>query len=173
MVARQDDALAAEQYRLAEELLESAGYRHYELSSWALPGHEARHNSAYWARRAYAGIGAGAHSFDGLDERSWNARDLDESLGAVEDGRRPVAGVDRLDEAARAFEAMALGLRRIDGVVRRTFASEFGTDPVDRFALGLADDGVRDLIDVGADRLRLTPDGRLLASEACLAFLPA
>ena len=81
--------------------------------------------------------------------------------------------LDRLDEAARAFEAMALGLRRIDGVERRTFAAEFGADPVDRFAVGLADGDVRDLIDVGADRLRLTPDGRLLASEACLAFLPA
>jgi oxygen-independent coproporphyrinogen III oxidase len=173
MVARQDDALAAEQYRLAEELLEAAGYRHYELSSWALPGYESRHNSAYWARRAYTGIGAGAHSFDGVEERSWNARDLDEYLSGVEEGRRPRAGVERLDEATRAFEAMALGLRRIDGVERGTFAAEFGGDPVERFAVGLADRGVQDLIDIGADRVRLTPDGRLLASEACLAFLPA
>jgi len=174
MVARQDDGLAAEQYRLAEALLEAAGYRHYELSSWALPGHESRHNSAYWSRRAYTGIGAGAHSFDGVDERSWNGRDLDEYFADVESGRRPLAGVDRLDEAARAFEAMALGLRRIEGVERRTFATEFGADPVDRFARGLADDGAAGhLIEIGADRLRLTPDGRLLASEACLAFLPA
>jgi oxygen-independent coproporphyrinogen-3 oxidase len=173
MVARQDDGLAAEQYRLAEELLEVAGYRHYELSSWALPGHESRHNSAYWSRRAYTGIGAGAHSFDGVAERSWNARDVDEYLGCVEEGRRPVAGIDRLDEAARAFEAMALGLRRIEGVERRGFAAEFGSDPVDRFARGLGDGGAGDLIEIGEDRLRLTPDGRLFASEACLAFLPA
>jgi oxygen-independent coproporphyrinogen-3 oxidase len=173
MVVRQDDGLAAEQYRLAEERLEAAGYRHYELSSWARPGHESRHNSAYWSRRAYTGIGAGAHSFDGVDERSWNARDLDEYLGGVEEGRRPVEGVDQLDEAARAFEAMALGLRRIDGVERGTFAREFGADPVDRFARGLADGTAGHLIEIGADRLRLTPDGRLLASEACLAFLPA
>ena len=79
-----------------------------------------------------------------------------------------MAGVDRLDEAARAFEAMALGLRRIDGVERRTFAAEFGADPVDRFARGLADDGAeRADRRLDADRLRLTPDGRLLASEAC------
>jgi oxygen-independent coproporphyrinogen-3 oxidase len=173
MVARQDDGLAAEQYRLAEELLEVAGYRHYELSSWALPGHESRHNSAYWSRRAYTGIGAGAHSFDGVAERSWNARDVDEYLGGVAEGRRPVAGIDRLDEAARAFEAMALGLRRIEGVERRGFAAEFGSDPVDRFARGLGDGGAGDLIEIGEDRLRLTPDGRLFASEACLAFLPA
>jgi oxygen-independent coproporphyrinogen-3 oxidase len=173
MVARQDDGLAAEQYRLAEELLEVAGYRHYELSSWALPGHESRHNSAYWSRSAYTGIGAGAHSFDGVAERSWNARDVDEYLGCVEEGRRPVAGIDRLDEAARAFEAMALGLRRIEGVERRGFAAEFGSDPVDRFARGLGDGGAGDLIEIGKDRLRLTRDGRLFASEACLAFLPA
>jgi oxygen-independent coproporphyrinogen-3 oxidase len=173
MVARQDDGLAAEEYRLAEELLEVAGYRHYELSSWALPGHESRHNSAYWSRSAYTGIGAGAHSFDGVAERSWNARDVDEYLGCVEEGRRPVAGIDRLDEAARAFEAMALGLRRIEGVERRGFAAEFGSDPVDRFARGLGDGGAGDLIEIGEDRLRLTRDGRLFASEACLAFLPA
>ena len=170
MAPLQDDGLAAEQYRLAEEVLESAGYRHYELSSWALRGRESRHNAAYWARRPYTGIGAGAHSYDGAEERSWNTRDLDAYLAAVEGGRRPVAGVDRLDAGARAFEAMALGLRRIDGVGRGTFAAEFGADPVDRFADGLA--GRDLLIEVGSDRLRLTPMGRLLASEACLAFLP-
>jgi oxygen-independent coproporphyrinogen III oxidase len=173
MAERQDDGLAAAQYGLAEEMLDTAGYRHYELSSWAIPGRESRHNAAYWARRAYTGIGAGAHSFDGGDERSWNARDLDDYLAAVEDGRRPVAGVDRLDEGTRAFEAMALGLRRIDGVERDGFAAEFGSDPLDRFAEGLAYGGTRELIEVDADRLRLTPAGRLLASEACLAFLPS
>jgi oxygen-independent coproporphyrinogen-3 oxidase len=171
MAELQDDGLAAEQYRMAEDVLGAAGYRHYELSSWARPGREARHNSAYWARRAYTGIGAAAHSFDGAAERSWNARDLDDYLVAAEAGRRPVAGVDRLDERARAFEAMALGLRRIDGVPRAAFAAEFGVDPVARFADGLAQ--TRDLVEVSDDRLRLTPSGRLFASEASLAFLPA
>jgi oxygen-independent coproporphyrinogen-3 oxidase len=171
MARLQDDGLASEQYRLAEDALGAAGYRHYELSSWALPGREARHNAAYWARRPYTGIGAGAHSFDGPTERSWNARGLDAYLAAVEAGRRPVAGVDRLDEGVRAFEAMALGLRRIDGVRRAAFAAEFGSDPVDRFAEVLAER--RGLIEIDADRLWLTPAGRLFASEASLAFLPA
>lgn len=170
MAPLQDDGLAAAQYAIAEEMLSSAGYRHYELSSWAMPDRESRHNTAYWARRAYTGIGAGAHSYDGADERSWNTRDLDAYLTAVEGGHRPLAGVDRLDEGTRAFEAMALGLRRIDGVERATFSAEFGADPLARFAVGLAE---RDtLIAVDPDRLRLTPAGRLLASEACLAFLP-
>jgi oxygen-independent coproporphyrinogen III oxidase len=171
MASLQDDGLAAEQYAIAEEVLASAGYRHYELSSWAMAGHESRHNAAYWARRPYTGIGAAAHSYDGADERSWNARDLDTYLAAVAAGRRPLAGVDRLDEATRAFEAMALGLRRIDGVERGAFAEEFGTDPVHRFADALV--GGNRLVDVEADRLRLSAEGRLLACEACLAFLPS
>jgi oxygen-independent coproporphyrinogen-3 oxidase len=168
-----DEELAADQYRLAEDVLGAAGYRHYELSSWARPGRESRHNQAYWARRAYTGIGAGAHSYDGAAVRSWNARDLDEYLLAAEGGSRPLAGAETLDEPVRAFEAMALGLRRIDGVERAAFAAEFGADPLDRFADELADASVQPLLEVAADSLRLTPMGRLLAAEACLAFLPA
>jgi oxygen-independent coproporphyrinogen-3 oxidase len=168
-----DESVAADQYRLAEDVLGAAGYRHYELSSWARPGRESRHNQGYWARRAYTGIGAGAHSYDGATMRSWNSRDLDEYLRAVEAGTRPLAGDETLDEPVRAFEAMALGLRRIDGVERAAFAAEFGADPLNRFADGLADASVQPLLEVAADSLRLTPMGRLLASEACLAFLPA
>ena len=123
---RQDDALASDQYRVAEEMLDGAGYRHYELSSWARPGRESRHNSAYWARRPYTGIGAGAHSYDGIAERSWNLRDLDGYLRAAEAGERPLAGREELDEPTRAFEAVALGLRRVQGLSRRAFAAEFG-----------------------------------------------
>jgi oxygen-independent coproporphyrinogen-3 oxidase len=172
MAARQDDSLAAAQYELAEDVLGAAGLDHYELSSWARPGHAARHNAAYWDRHPYTGIGAGAHSYDGTAERSWNARDLDEYLVGIEAGRRPLAGSEILAEGDRAFEAMALGLRRIDGVERRAFASEFGADPLDRFADGLAVHDVARLIEASADRLRLTAAGRLLASEVCLAFLP-
>ncbi len=172
MAPRQDDALAADQYGMAEELLEAAGYRQYELSSWARPGHESRHNVAYWTRAAYTGIGAGAHSYDGRAERSWNARDLDVYLAAVEAGERPIDGRDELDEPTRAFEAMALGLRRIEGVERQTFADEFGADPLDRYASALASVPIRELVAVSSDRLRLTSIGRLFASDACLAFLP-
>jgi oxygen-independent coproporphyrinogen-3 oxidase len=173
MVARQDEGLASDQYRLAEELLGAAGFRHYELSSWARPGRESRHNSAYWARRAYTGIGAGAHSYDGTGERSWNTRDLDAYLASAELDRRPLEGSDVLDEPTRAFEAIALGLRLDRGIGRDAFAAEFGRDPLDRFADQVAEGRAQNLLEVEADRLRLSPRGRLLASEACLLFLPA
>jgi oxygen-independent coproporphyrinogen III oxidase len=172
MASRQDDRLAVEHYRRAEDVLGGAGYRHYELSSWARPGHESRHNAAYWERRPYTGIGAGAHSYDGAAERSWNTRDLDVYLRAAEDGARAIAGTEVLDEPTRAFEAVALGLRLVDGLSRPAFAAEFGIDPSDRYRQALADDGGR-LLDADGDRLRLTPVGRLFASEACLGFLPA
>jgi oxygen-independent coproporphyrinogen-3 oxidase len=172
MEAGQDDALAAAQYRLAEELLDAAGYHHYELSSWARPGRASRHNSAYWARRPYTGIGAGAHSFDGAGRRWWNRRDLDGYLRAIESGASPRAGGEQLDEPTRAFEAVALGMRRVDGLSRVAFRDEFGRDPVDRYADAVREGTANGLLAVDDERLRLSPRGRLLASEALLGFLP-
>ncbi len=172
MTARQDESLASEQYALAEEMLAAAGYRHYELSSWAHPGHESLHNQAYWSRRAYTGIGVGAHSYDGAAVRSWNERDLDAYLRVAEQGQRAVAGSETLDEPTRAFEAIALGLRRVDGIDRGAFAAEFGSDPVQRFADAVVEGSAQGLLEEDSDRLRLSARGRLLASEACLLFLP-
>jgi putative oxygen-independent coproporphyrinogen III oxidase len=171
VAARQDDGLAAAQYGVAEDLLEEAGYRHYELSSWAAPGRESRHNGAYWDRRPYTGIGAGAHSFDGV-ARSWNVRDLDRYLAAAEAGERPLAGSERLDEPTRAFEGVALGLRRVEGISRRAFAGEFGVDPLARYGPALRQSAADGLLSIGDDRLRLTSRGRLLASEVLIGLLP-
>ena len=171
MVARQDDGLAAAQYQLAEELLDAAGYRHYELSSWAKPGFESRHNSAYWERRSYTGVGAGAHSFDG-ETRSWNERDLDRYLVRAGAGERPVAGGEQLDEATRAFEAVALGLRRVAGFSRAAFGAEFGQDPVDRYPAAVEEAVSAGLLELADDAIRLTARGRLFANEALVAFAP-
>ncbi len=173
MSPRQDDELAAAQYGRAEEMLQRAGYRHYELSSWALPGRESRHNSAYWARSAYTGIGAGAHSYDGAAERSWNTRDLDSYLSNAEAGERPVAGSETLDEATRAFETIALGLRRVDGLSRRAFEAEFNHDPAERFTDAVAATTSDGLLEVDGDLIRLSATGRLLASEVLVEFAPA
>lgn len=172
MVTRQDEGLAADQYRLAEERLAAAGYRHYELSSWARPGRQSRHNGAYWARRAYTGVGAGAHSYDGCSERSWNTRNLDAYLADVESGRRPLAGHESLDEATRAFEAVALGLRRVDGISRRAFAVEFDADPLERYGEAVGASTRTGLLEIDGDVMRLSAQGRLLAGEVLVAFAP-
>ena len=72
----------AAQYRLLCDTLRAAGYVHYEISNWALPGREAVHNSAYWSRHPYVGLGPGAHSFDGT-VRSWNAESLPPAQAAT------------------------------------------------------------------------------------------
>lgn len=172
VAARQDDGLTAEQYGLAEEVLAEAGFDHYELSSWARAGRESIHNGAYWARRAYTGIGAGAHSYDGFGERSWNVRDLDVYLAGVEAGERPRAGHERLAEPARAWEAVILGLRRVGGLDRAAFAAEFGADPAERFADAVAATTATGLLEVAGSAIRLTPRGRLFASEALVEFAP-
>jgi oxygen-independent coproporphyrinogen-3 oxidase len=171
LAARQDDGLAADQYRAAEELLENAGYEHYELSSWARPGFASRHNAAYWDRRPYTGIGAGAHSYDGAT-RSWNTRDLDRYLERVTAGEVPTAGAEHLGPEVRAFEAMALGLRRVHGVDRAAFAVEFGEDPVRRYKVAVRSSEADGLLEVRSDRLRLSPRGRLLANEVLVRLAP-
>lgn len=168
----QDDGLAAEQYRLAEAMLAEAGYGHYELSSWARPGHESRHNSAYWARRPYTGIGAGAHSYDGSGHRSWNVRDLDAYLASAEAGERPLEGGEHLDEPTRAFEAVALGLRRVRGLEWETLAAEFGVHLSARFTDAVAAGTERGLLEADSRGMRLTPAGRLLANDALEPFAP-
>ncbi|MCV0404264.1 MAG: radical SAM family heme chaperone HemW [Chloroflexi bacterium] len=172
MVRRQDDELAGDQYALAADLLGEAGYAQYELSSWARPGRESRHNAAYWARRPYTGIGAGAHSYDGVAERSWNERDLDAYLAGVEVGERPIAGREALDATTRAFEAVALGLRRVSGIRRSDIAAEFGEDPLDRDPAAVEEVVRAGLLELDGDRVRLTARGRLMASEVLLAFVP-
>jgi coproporphyrinogen III oxidase-like Fe-S oxidoreductase len=81
-----------------------------------------------------------------------------------------LAGSEQLDEPTRAFEAIALGLRRVAGVSRGAFADEFGGDPVDRFAAAIAEGA--GLLDVDAEMIRLTARGRLFANEALVAFAP-
>ena len=171
MAAAQDDGLAAEHYELAQDLLERAGYVHYELSSWSLPGRESVHNRGYWERRPYTGIGAGAHSFDGA-ARSWNTRDLDRYLAAVEARRSPVEGRELLEEPTRAFEAVALGLRLVSGLSRSDFAAEFGADPVDRYAEAIGETRLLELVEVAGGTVRLTRRGRLFATDALIAFAP-
>ena len=93
------------QYAMVCKALSEAGYRHYEVSSWARPGFEAMHNSAYWRREPYIGFGPGAHSFDGT-LRKWNSHELS---GWKEDS-------ETLSEEDARVERIMLSLRTSDGI---------------------------------------------------------
>lgn len=99
----------------ADRELTGAGYDHYEVSNFARGGKRARHNSAYWRRVPYIGIGPSAHSFDGTTRR-WNAREYVEWKERILAGQDPVEGTESLDAGAVALEVAYLGLRTSSGL---------------------------------------------------------
>lgn len=108
----------AAQYRLLCDGLRAAGYGHYEISNWALPGFEAVHNSAYWTRHPYVGLGPGAHSFDG-HTRSWNQKAIPEQRQlAPENNCRMLEGQELLSDQEAREETVMLGLRTARGVAK-------------------------------------------------------
>jgi oxygen-independent coproporphyrinogen-3 oxidase len=104
-----------EEFLLAHELLRAAGFDHYEVSNYALPGKRSRHNSSYWRRVPYAGLGPAAHSFDGA-RRRWNLAAYAAWEGALRDGRDPREGEEVLTSEEEDAERVYLGLRTSDGL---------------------------------------------------------
>jgi len=102
-------------YAMAHDILKQAGYEHYEISNWARPGFEAKHNSVYWKGGTYLGCGPAAHSFNG-EWRWWNERAVDDYLKALQNDRLPVAERERLTRSDRITEMLFLGLRMKAGL---------------------------------------------------------
>jgi oxygen-independent coproporphyrinogen-3 oxidase len=121
-----DDSMAAFYDRACEQLA-SAGYVHYEISNWALPGYESRHNLKYWRREPYFGIGAGAHSFNG-SQRWANAHDPAAYVAALEQGRFPVERVTNVSYAEALEEELFLGLRQLAGIDLASIESKYGAN---------------------------------------------
>jgi oxygen-independent coproporphyrinogen III oxidase len=99
----------------AHDVMTAAGYEHYEVSNFALPGRRSRHNWAYWSGAAYAGIGPAAHSFDG-SRRRWNTASYEQWRRRLLAGEDPVAGDEALTPGNRAIEEAYLGLRTTAGL---------------------------------------------------------
>jgi oxygen-independent coproporphyrinogen-3 oxidase len=161
----QDDDRAADQYELAFELLAAGGWRGYEISNWARPGHESRHNLAYWERRPYEAAGPGAHAFDGLVRR-WNAARLDRYVAALCPTQGspvlPPGGSEHLDATAAAGERAILALRLDRGIS----AVEADEPPFCHVRDWAESSGLVERFDMeGEPRLRLTVRGRLLSNE--------
>ena len=130
-----DDDVFANFYGEAAERLEKAGYVHYEISNWALPGLECRHNLKYWTGASYRGFGVSAHSFSGT-RRSWNAVSLQEYATLLDSGKLPISGQEDLTREMRLEEAFLLGLRRTCGFdvwhVARDLAIRYPSEWFDR-----------------------------------------
>ena len=122
----------AEFYEIAQEKLGGAGYRHYEISNWARPGFESKHNLKYWRREPYLGFGAGAHSFSGT-QRWANAHDAAAYVSAVQGGSLPVEQLEGVTAVQALEEELFLGLRQLDGIDVRRIEKEYGVALAGRF----------------------------------------
>src|SRR5882724_1839189 len=156
----------AEFYDLAQERLGAAGYHHYEISNWAKPGFESKHNLKYWRREAYLGFGAGAHSFSGT-ERWANAHDAAGYVAAIQSGRLPMEQLERLTVESALEEELFLGLRQLDGIDVGRIEREYGTTLAGRFdPLALAG-----LVKRDGSIVRLAPEKLSVSNEVFVELM--
>jgi oxygen-independent coproporphyrinogen-3 oxidase len=160
-----DDAMA-EFYEEACTFLGDLGYHHYEISNWARPGFESRHNLKYWRREAYLGLGAGAHSFSG-GQRWANAHDAVGYVAAIEAGKLPVEQVERVTRESALEEELFLGLRQLDGIDLGRIEREYGVVLEPRFN-GLEKAG---LIERSGDVVRLAPARLSVSNEVFVELM--
>ena len=161
-VQADEDLLRAE-LEETHRFLQSAGYVHYEISNFALPGRESRHNINYWQNGEYLGLGSAAASYLNGVRRS-NVPDVREYLRRIDAGKNPAEFAERLTGKAKEGEAVMLGLRmlggvRISEVQKRLFAGE------------IQDLVRRGLVEQNGDFIKLTFEGIFLANQAFMAFV--
>jgi oxygen-independent coproporphyrinogen-3 oxidase len=162
-----DEVLAAAMYELMVDRVAAAGFRQYEISNFAKPGFESRHNTKYWRLDPVYGFGVSAHSFDG-HERYANERDTAAYVRRIEESSTAEISRETIDAAS---EFIFLGLRLRDGVDLAEYKTRFGRD-----LLGENADEIERLIDAGLiehtnARLRLTRRGMLFSNEVFQAFV--
>jgi oxygen-independent coproporphyrinogen-3 oxidase len=158
-----DDDLMADMYDLADEALVAAGLPWYELSNWALPGQECRHNVAYWRGDDWWGVGPGAHSHV-AGTRWWNVKHPAAYVERLRAEQSPAVGREVLDDDTRAVEEILLRVRMAEGLpVADLTAGQQAEVGV------LVSDGLGEVV---AGRFRLTRSGRLLADAVVRRLVP-
>jgi len=163
-----DPDVSADHYELAEDLLSAQGYRHYEISNWALAGRECRHNLTYWRNLSYLGVGVGAHScLDG--HRIANTKNLDKYLADPS----PAPEMDEeIGPELELAETVILGLRLCKGIDLDDIHRRFGIDIMDHYSQQVGEVVDAGLLEQVGRRLILTRRGRLLSNEVFWRFLP-
>ena len=152
-----DEDDTADAYDLVGRVLERHGYQWEEISNWAKPGHECRHNHVYWDQDDYRGFGSAAHSHD-HGRRFWNVRTPDRYIAMVRDGVRPLGGEEVLDDVTQQFERDSLALRTRRGVPVEAF------DSLEEIA---------HLVRVRDGQVTLASSGRLLANQVIVRLKSA
>jgi len=158
-----EDAFAGV-YEATVLALEAAGYALYEISNFARPGHESRHNLKYWSDAPYGGFGLGAHAYFAGARRA-NTRSLPRYLAALAEGRDPLEWNDPWDPRRRLAEALILGLRVARGVDLDRLGLRYGVDLDSLYAQAWERGCEAGLVERSGPSLRLTPRGRLRSNE--------
>jgi oxygen-independent coproporphyrinogen-3 oxidase len=164
----------AAMYQTVREEIPRRGYAMYEISNYALDGHEARHNLTYWRRQTYLGIGAGAHSYAGNERggrRWWNEKIPARYISAIEDRKSAEAGAEPIDEATAQGEFVFLNLRLRDGFALADFHERFGRNfecIFGRVATPLFNNG---LLTLDRGRIKLTDRGLEVADSVFAEFV--
>ena len=166
-----DEDLCADMYEYADERLQAEGYENYEISNWALPGHQSRHNLTYWQNLPYIGMGAGAHSFFG-GRRFSNVLDPQEYITLLKKQQRPEAEGEFIDRIQEMSETAFLGLRTAQGLHLPTFEERFAESFTKFVGTRLRVVEEAGLLEREYEWIRLSKRGRLLGNEVFLRLLP-
>ena len=157
-----DEVRQAEQFVLLVEMMEAAGYEHYEISSFAKPGFRSKHNSSYWRGTPYYGFGPSAHSYDGNNKRRWNIANNALYQKSIENNTLPCEE-EILTPTQQLNEYIMIGLRTIEGLDMTVVASRFGEDKVGVISKIAESFISQQLLVKDHQRLALTKKGKFLA----------
>lgn len=172
-----DEDLQVRMYTLAQKKLTASGYEHYEISNFALPGFDCRHNEGYWTLKEYFGFGAGAHSYlrDTSNKRDWGIRWKNipnpyEYISLVSNNCTAAVEREELTREMAIKEVIFLGLRRLDGISLDDFEKRFGLSLEKTFANVVPYLLKENLISIDEGHLKLTIQGIFLSNEVFLKF---
>ncbi len=168
-----DEDLSADMFELADELLTASGFAHYEIANYARPGFQSQHNSGYWKRDGYLGLGVAAHTFlrSGYGIRFSNPETLAEYRCSVMAGKLTQIGKQELTQSDAMAEYLFLGLRLAVGVDLQSFEHEFGQSLESAYGSAAIDLMRLGLLVKNGEVLTLTMRGMLLSNQVFAKFL--
>jgi oxygen-independent coproporphyrinogen-3 oxidase len=165
-----DDDLAGEMYGTMIDQVSAAGYEHYEISNFCLPGFQSRHNTKYWNGAPYYGFGCSAHSYDGARRRWANQREVAKYVELIETEQPTVVERTDLREEDARSESIFLGLRLMRGLDLEDYRLRFGADLCEQYDAELVRLREAGLIEIDEGLMRLTTRGALLSNEVFAAL---
>lgn len=164
------DELVETMHDYIVEKLPETGYQRYEISNYALPGYESKHNLSYWQDVDYLGLGSGAHSY-WQGTRYENPRGIDDYISALEAGRLPANVEEQVDRQAHMEEYCFLGLRTAAGIDKNLFQQKFGVDLFTVYGRTIEKLVAQDLLQHTARGIALTPLGMKYGNQVFGEFL--